>query len=55
MLKSRKENKLIRSKRHIEIVQYDRVLLQHKCHLWLKNYSHTTVPQQLFLDIFDIR
>ena len=56
MMKLSRENKLVRSKRHIEIIQYDRVLIQHECHMWLKNFiTMAMLPKQLLLDVFDLR
>ena len=54
-MKLSRENKLIRSKRHIDIIQYDRVLIQHECHMWLKNFiTINMLPKQLLLDVFDL-
>ena len=46
---------MVREKRHIDIIQYDRVLIQHECHMWLKNFiTMKMLPKQLLLDVFDL-
>ena len=46
---------MVREKRHIDIIQYDRVLIQHECHMWLKNFiTIKMLPKQLLLDVFDL-
>lgn len=54
-IKSHRLNRMVRSKRHLESVLVDRVMVQHETHLWLKNFLVLeTLPEQTIFDIFTL-